>query len=113
MAVSGPWIAAAEHRQAAPGWSWRLARLLCDLVLLGAIASNLVVVGAGLGAYDLRMARAIAPHGPFELAAFSMALSVYLLARNGRVRRPWRLTLTAGALLALALGALVEVYVTL
>ena len=114
VAVNSPWIVAAvEQRPPRRGRSWLAARLLCDLVLLGAVVSNLLVVGASLGAYDLRMLRAIAPHGPFELAAFSLVLSVYLVARAGPLPVAAAVALTVGALVALALGAVVEVYVTL
>ena len=54
-------------------------------MLLGAaVAANVIVIGASFGAYGTRMLRAALPHGPVELAAYSLALALYLQGR----RRP-------------------------
>jgi transketolase C-terminal domain/subunit len=78
--------------------------------LAGAIAANVLVVGAAVGAYGERMVRAMLPHGPFEVAAYSLELTLYLEGR----RRPLpaaRLTGTIAASVALlALAALLETY---
>ena len=55
----------------------RLTVRLGELLLAGAITANLVVVGAALGAYRERMVLALMPHGPVELAAYSLALALY------------------------------------
>ena len=47
------------------------------------MAANVALVGAALGAYGTRMALAMLPHGPLELAAFATALALYLDARRG------------------------------
>ena len=46
------------------------------------IVANVLVVGAGLGAYGARMVRAELPHGPVELAAYALALGLYLQGRR-------------------------------
>ena len=46
------------------------------------IAANVLVVGAALGAYGERMVRAMLPHGPVELAAYALALALYLQGRS-------------------------------
>ena len=51
----------------------RLAVRLGELILAGAITANVVVVAAALGAYRERMVLALMPHGPVELAAYSLA----------------------------------------
>jgi hypothetical protein len=81
-------------------------------VLVGAaVAANVIVVGASLGAYGTRMLRATLPHGPFELAAYSLALALYLQGRRWPL--PLRLALGVGALsvATLALAAALETYV--
>jgi hypothetical protein len=80
--------------------------------LLGAVvAANLIVVGASLGAYGLRMFRAALPQGPVELAAYVLALALYLQGRRKPV--PSRHVATIGALsiAALALAAVLETFV--
>ena len=92
-----------------PGEVGRAQRLILaggELILAGVIAANVLVVGAGLGAYGERMARAELPHGPVELAAYALALALYLQGR----RRPLplshlaRVAAASVALLALAAG---------
>ena len=72
---------AARH----PGGPGRAQRLILaggELILAGVIAANVLVVGAGLGGYGERMARAELPHGPVELAAYALALALYLQGRR-------------------------------
>jgi hypothetical protein len=81
-------------------------------VLLGAaVAANLIVVGASLGAYGTRMLRATLPHGPLEVAAYSLALALYVKGR----RRPLPLRLAFGvatlSVAVLAVAAVLETYV--
>ena len=40
------------------------------------------MVGAALGAYGTRMVLRALPHGPVELAAYSLALALYLQGRR-------------------------------
>ena len=54
-----------------------------ELLLAGAIAANVLVVGAALGAYGDADGRApMLPHGPVELAAYALALALYLQGRR-------------------------------
>lgn len=88
-------------------------RLLCEGLLGAALAANLIVVGASFGAYGTRMLRAAMPHGPLELAAYSLALALY---QQGRRRAlPARHVLAVGALsvATLALAGVLETYVNL
>ena len=73
-------------------------------------AFNVCVIGAALGAYGTRMAAAMLPHGPLELAAFALALALYLHARQGPLP-PRRLATVAPACIALlAAAATLETY---
>lgn len=94
-----------------PGRASRILRLSGEVLLGAAVAANLIVVGASLGAYGTRMLRATLPHGPFELAAYSLALALYLQGRRRAL--PPRLTLGVAALsvATLALAAVLETYV--
>ena len=95
----------------APSRVQRLVRTGGELVLAGVVAHNVVVVGAAVGAYGERMVRAMLPHGPVELAAYALALGLYLRGR----RRP----LAAGQIVGtfavstglLAIAAILEVFV--
>jgi hypothetical protein len=95
-----------------PGRSHRLVRGAGEALLSGAVAANVAVVGASFGAYGARMIRAALPHGPLELGAFSLALGLYIKARQRRI--PVGLMVVVGVLsvAGLALAALLEVYVT-
>lgn len=89
------------------------ARRLGEVLLGGAIVANLIVVGASFGAYGTRMLRAALPHGPVELAAYSLALALY---RQGRTRAlPTRhmLAVVALSVVMLVLAAVLETYVNL
>lgn len=73
------------------------ARGAFDLVLASLVALNVCVVGLALGAYGLRMLVVLLPHGPLELAAFSIALAAYWVARReglalGPLLAVWALT---------------------
>ena len=82
------------------------------MILAGAIAANLVVIGAAIGGYGHRMVLAMLPHGPVELAAYSLALALYLRGPSPQRcpqlhDRGWRASV---ALLAIA--AVLETFVT-
>jgi hypothetical protein len=107
-------IAQAAHwtpARAGAGTGQRMLRSLGEALLGAGIAANLIVIGAALGAYGTRMVVAALPHGPLELASYSLALSLY---REGRTRAlAARLALAILALSAalLALAAILETYV--
>jgi hypothetical protein len=94
-----------------PGRASGILRRSGEVMLGAAVAANLVVVGASLGAYGARMLRATLPHGPFELAAYSLALALYLQGR----RRPLSVRLVGNvvalSVAVLALAAVLETYV--
>jgi hypothetical protein len=80
--------------------------------LLLAVLFNLAVVGVSIGAYGTRVMVAIMPHGPFELAAYSTVLSLYLRVRREALPlRGW--AAHAGlALVLLAVAAVLETFVS-
>ena len=81
-------------------------------VALGALAViNMALVGVAFGAYGLPLLRRVAIHTAFELAAFSVAGSSYLAARDGRLTRSCLYTAAGLACVLLAAGALAETYV--
>lgn len=85
-------------------------RTVCDVVIGLGCLFNVLMVGSSLGAYGARALATMLPHGPFELGAFSLALSLYLAARRGALTRR-RYAVTAGlAVAALAVGAVLEVF---
>jgi hypothetical protein len=84
-----------------------------EVVLAGAIAANVLVIGAAIGGYGTRMLVAMLPHGPVELAAYSLALGLYLRGRR-RALPVARMAVVACASVALlALAAALETWVNL
>ena len=101
---------AARH----PGGPGRAQRLILaggELILAGVIAANVLVVGAGLGAYGERMARAELPHGPVELAAYALALALYLQGRRRALPAGHLAKVVAASVALLALAAALETFV--
>lgn len=85
-------------------------RSLCDAVIALGCAIHVLVIGAAFGAYGGRTLAATALHAPGELAAFSLALGLYLRARRGRADlRTFAVTSTL-AVGALAVAALAETF---
>ena len=101
---------AARH----PGGPGRAQRLILaggELILAGVIAANVLVVGAGLGGYGERMARAELPHGPVELAAYALALALYLQGRRRALPAVHLARVVAVSVALLALAAALETFV--
>ena len=96
---------------AQPRRARRTLQSLGEAVLCGLAAANTVLVGAGLGAYGSRMARAMLPHGPVELAAFSLALALYLQGRHQRLSSSYLIAAAAASAALLAAAAVLETYV--
>ena len=86
--------------------------LLCDAVVVTAAAVHALLVGAGVGAYGGRMIDALLPHGPVELAAYSLALALYGAARRERLSAGRWAAAALGSALGLGLAAVLEVFVT-
>jgi hypothetical protein len=99
--------------------SWQPGRLqgtlrrLGEMLLVAAVAANLIVVGTSFGAYGTRMLRAALPHGPVELASYSLALSLYLQARRWPVTARCLIAVMALSASMLAIAAILETYVNL
>jgi len=94
-----------------PGPLHGMLRRLGEALLGAAVAANLIVVGASFGAYGTRMVRAALPHGPVELAAYALALSLYLHGRRRRLPARGMFAVLALSVLTLAVAAVLETYV--
>ena len=108
LVAQSPWLAGPEARRG-PLMSALTATV--DAVLALAVAANVALVGSALGAYGERMAVAMLPHGPLELAAYALALALYLRARRGPITARHALDVGAVCLGGLALAALLETFV--
>jgi hypothetical protein len=105
----------AQVAMRAPEGAGRVQRALQSLgeaVLAGLTAANTLLVGAGLGAYGSRMARAMLPHGPVELAAFARALALYLQGRRRALPLRYLVATGATSVVLLAGAAILETYVS-
>jgi len=98
-------------RNGQPGVVHQTLRRLGEALLVAAVAANVIVVGASLGAYGTRMVGAALPHGPVELAAYSLALALYLQGRNRPLPIRHVLAVAALSISVLALAALLETFV--
>lgn len=101
----------AARRSERPGRAQRLILAAGELILAGVIVANVLVVGAGLGAYGERMARAELPHGPIELAAYALALALYLQGRKRILPADHLTKVVAASVALLALAATLETFV--
>ena len=106
--VQSPWCTPRDGHRSVIG-TLVVSTLDAFVALQGAF--NVCIIGAALGAYGSRMAAAMLPHGPLELAAFALALALYLQARRGPLP-PRRLAAVAPSCLALLVAAAaLETYV--
>ena len=85
----------------------------CDAVLAGGVAANVIVIGASFGAYGMRMVRAAVPHGPVEVAAYSLALALYIQGRRQQLPVRHMLAVATLSTSALAAAALLETFVNI
>ena len=107
IAQSGCWAA----RNGQPGVVHQTLRRLGEALLGAAIAANVIVIGASFGAYGTRMVQAALPHGPVELAAYSLALALYLQGRDRPLPIRHVLAVAELSISVLALAALLETFV--
>ena len=107
LVAQSPWLAGRDARRG-PVMTALVAAV--DTVLTLAVAVNVALVGAALGAYGNRMAVAMLPHGPLELAAYALALALYLHARRGPIAARHVLAAGSVCLGGLALAALLETF---
>ena len=98
------------RRAGGPTRAQQLMRTGGEVLIAGVIAANVLVIGAAIGAYGERMIRAMLPHGPVEVAAYTLALALYLQGRK-RPLPAWRLASTiAASVILLAAAALLETF---
>lgn len=88
----------------------RVLAAACDGALLVACSAHVLLAGAAYGAYGTRTVAATALHGPPELAAFALALGLYLRARRACVSWGTCATTALAALALLTLAALLEAF---
>jgi hypothetical protein len=113
LAVLGVAVAAAVVAQLQVRTHARGLRPLvwaCDAVLVLECAQHVVLVGSAIGAYGRTGLAAVLPHGPVELAGFSVGLSLYLSSRRERLAWGRGLTLVAIAAATLGVAAVMEVF---
>ena len=98
------------RRAGGPTSAQRLLRSGGEVLIVGVIAANVLVIGTAVGAYGERMVGAMLPHGPVEVAAYTLALALYLQGRR-RPLPPHRLAGTiAASVILLAAAALLETF---
>ena len=98
-------------RAADPGRSQRMLRAGCEVALAGGVAANVMVIGVSFGAYGTRMAHAALPHGPVELAAYSLALALYIQGRRRALPARHIFAVAALSTCLLAAAAVLETFV--
>jgi hypothetical protein len=100
----------ALREPAGPRLAQRALRGAGEALLAGQLAANVLIVAAGLGAYGSRMALALLPHGPLELAAFALALALYLQGRRRALPIGHLLTCGAASAVLLVAAAALETF---
>ena len=95
-----------------PGPILRAVQVCAEVSLAAGIAANTLVVGVAIGAYGLRMVRAVLPHGPIELAAYTLAIALYLHGRRRALPARQIAATIATSLALLAVAAVLETFVT-
>jgi hypothetical protein len=109
LVAQAPWL---TGRAGARGPIATMLLAAVDTLLLLEVAFNTALVGAALGAYGDRMAAAVLPHGPIEVAAYALALALYLRARRTPVALRHLAAVAAICIAALALAAVLETFAT-
>lgn len=94
-----------------PGRTQRMLPGICEVALIGGVAANVMVIGVSFGAYGTRMAHAALPHGPVELAAYSLALALYIRGRRRALPARHIFAVAALSTSLLAAAALLETFV--
>jgi hypothetical protein len=103
------------HDASEAGWERALFRAViatCDIALSVGSALQALLAGSSYGAYGFRAIRITLAHGPFELGAYSLALGLYVAVRRERVPVRRQLKIAAAAATALAIAAVLEVFVS-
>jgi hypothetical protein len=113
--LSGVFVLLISARLASRAPDKRTGRLgvrLGEVVLAGAITANVAVVAAAIGAYRERMVMALMPHGPVELAAYALAIALYLQDRRRKLPPGYVATVAVACVALLAIAAVLETFVT-
>jgi Stage II sporulation protein M len=101
-----------ERTAGDPGRAQRATVMAGELILAGVVSANVLVVGAAVGAYGRRMVLATLPHGPIELAAYSLAPGLYLQGRRRALPGAHVAKVAALSVALLAFAAALETFVT-
>lgn len=106
-------IAQLAARSPGPARAQQVLRSAVEVVIAGAIAANVLVIGAAIGGYGTRMLVAMVPHGPVELSAYSLALGLYLRGRRRALPAAHMAVVACASAALLALAAALETWVNL
>ena len=106
-------VAQLAARSPDPARAQLVLRSAGEVVIAGAIAANVLVIGAAIGGYGTRMLVAMLPHGPVELAAYSLALALYLRGRRRALPAARMAVVACASVALLALAAALETWVSL
>jgi hypothetical protein len=85
---------------------------LCDAAIVASATAHALIVGAAVGAYGGRMIAFLFPHGPVELGAYCLALSLYVSLRQGGVTLRRCIDVGVASAAGLVMAAGLEVFVT-
>jgi hypothetical protein len=91
----------------------RVVVVVCDCMVAGSAIAHALIIGAGIGAYGGRMVLALLPQGPLELAAYSLALALYVRARRTDVELHQWIAVAGVSVTTLLLAAPLEVFIQL
>jgi len=105
-------IAQLAARSVGPARAQLVLRSAGEVILAGAITGNVVVIGAAIGGYGMRMLVAMLPHGPVELAAYSLSLGLYLRGRRRALPKARMAMVACASVALLALAAALETWVS-
>lgn len=108
--AAGVGVAAVVGQARLRGWVPELVERVCDVGVLLALAVNVGIVGAATGAYGGRMVLAMLPHGPLELAAFSLAVAAQRRARAEHLTARWAGGVVLAVVAVLAVAAVLETF---
>ncbi|HUH80965.1 MAG TPA: hypothetical protein VLZ06_06525, partial [Solirubrobacteraceae bacterium] len=106
-------VAQLAARSPGPTRAQLVLRSAGEVVIAGAIAANLLVIGAAIGGYGTQMLVAMLPHGPVELSAYSLALGLYLSGRRRALPVVHMAVVACASVALLALAAALETWVSL
>ena len=105
-------VAQLAARSPEPARAQLVLRSAGEAVLAGAIAANVLVIGAAIGGYGTRMLAAVLPHAPVELSAYSLALALYLTGSRRALPGVHMAVVACVCVALLALAAALETWVS-